>query len=159
MRLSPPSSHVPSAPTPAPLALVHPPPPVTPPPKQKYALRDNYRSSARIVDAASALIAPNDDWERSGLRALRPAGCAIEVREGAATAAAAAAAAAAMAATATATMLLAAAVSLRAVWLSLLASTSHAAVLLCGAAQVHHVADSYQEARHIASEIERFARQ
>lgn len=44
-----------------------------------YALRDNYRSCARIVATAEHVIAKNEDWDRAGLRAQRPPGGPIEV--------------------------------------------------------------------------------
>ena len=46
---------------------------------QVFALRDNYRSSARIVATAASVIAANADWARAGLVAQRPAGAPIEV--------------------------------------------------------------------------------
>ncbi|PRW20204.1 ATP-dependent DNA helicase isoform B [Chlorella sorokiniana] len=49
------------------------------PQAQIHALRDNYRSCARIVATAERVIAANDDWERAGLRPKRPAGHPIEV--------------------------------------------------------------------------------
>lgn len=52
------------------------------PSQQIFALRDNYRSCARIVATAERVIAANDDWERAGLRPKRPAGHPIEVGAG-----------------------------------------------------------------------------
>ncbi|KAI7840013.1 hypothetical protein COHA_006278 [Chlorella ohadii] len=49
------------------------------PQAQVHALRDNYRSCARIVATAEQVIAANDDWERAGLNPKRPPGHPIEV--------------------------------------------------------------------------------
>ncbi|KAL4420828.1 hypothetical protein ABPG75_010484 [Micractinium tetrahymenae] len=49
------------------------------PEAQIYALRDNYRSCARIVATAERVIEQNDDWQRAGLRPRLPAGHPIEV--------------------------------------------------------------------------------
>jgi len=48
---------------------------------QTYSLRDNYRSSERIVRTADALISANLDWQRAGLQPLLGLGEHIEVRE------------------------------------------------------------------------------
>lgn len=47
---------------------------------QTYSLRDNYRSSERIVRTAHALISSNLDWQRAGLQPLLGLGQHIEVR-------------------------------------------------------------------------------
>jgi len=46
---------------------------------QTFTLRDNYRSDARIVHTASAVIARNTDWQRAALRPLLPEGHPIQV--------------------------------------------------------------------------------
>ncbi|KAI7838402.1 hypothetical protein COHA_007806 [Chlorella ohadii] len=46
---------------------------------QTFTLRDNYRSDARIVHTASAVIARNTDWQRAALRPLLPEGHPIQL--------------------------------------------------------------------------------
>ncbi|KAL4451267.1 hypothetical protein ABPG77_009339 [Micractinium sp. CCAP 211/92] len=49
------------------------------PDAQVLALRDNYRSSSRIVATAERVISRNDDWKRAGLRPMLGPGQPIEV--------------------------------------------------------------------------------